>query len=163
MPRTRPAICAKSAARAFSLLEISIVLAIIGVLAAIAVPRFGNSITKQSADGAARRIAADLELARRTAINKSTAQTFRLLDGSAPGYTLVGLPHRDRPTETYSVSFAHDCYGAARVSYNFGGDLDLIFDMYGVPDSAAQLVVRVGAQQRTIVVDAQSGRASVSE
>jgi type II secretory pathway pseudopilin PulG len=139
------------------------VIAIIGILSAMAIPRFGNSIMLRSVDGAARRIAADFELARRHAMTASVAQTVRLQNGTDPGYTLVGLQHLDHPTQPYLVSFAQDCHGVALVSYNVGGDLELVFDMYGVPDSAGQLVIRAGSHQRTISIDAQTGRASVSE
>ncbi|MEK6674332.1 MAG: prepilin-type N-terminal cleavage/methylation domain-containing protein [Planctomycetota bacterium] len=148
---------------AFTLVEMVAVMVIIAVLSAMAVPRFGNSIALHSVDGAARRIAAEWDLARRIAMTKSQSKTIRLTNGTDPGYSLVGVPNPDHKAKTYSVSFAKDCHGVERVSYDFGGDLDLIFDMYGVPDSAGQLVIRLGAHQRTIAIDAQTGRASVSE
>ncbi|MFH0980184.1 MAG: prepilin-type N-terminal cleavage/methylation domain-containing protein [Planctomycetota bacterium] len=149
--------------RAFSLVELALVIAIIAILSAVAIPRFANSITLQSVDGAARRIAADFELARGHAMTASVSQTVRLHGGSDPGYTLVSLQHPDHPLQPYTVSLAKDCNGAERVSYDFGGDLELVYDMYGVPDSAGQFLIRVGAHYRTITVDVQTGRASVSE
>ncbi|MFN7613934.1 MAG: Tfp pilus assembly protein FimT/FimU, partial [Phycisphaerae bacterium] len=47
--------------RAFSMIELVIVLVIVGVTAAIAVPRYVNSVQRTKVDGAARRIAADIE------------------------------------------------------------------------------------------------------
>ncbi len=146
--------------RAFSLVELVLVIAIIGVLSAIAVPRFGNSIALHSVDGAARRIAADLKLARRQAMMTSTSQTFRT---DAAGYSLIGMPHLDHPNQEYRVQLDQDCHGAAWVSVNVGGDQDLVFNMYGVPDSAATLIIQVGDETRTITVAAETGRVDVLE
>lgn len=149
--------------RAFSLLELVLVVVIISTLAAMAVPRFGNVITRSRAQGAARRIAADLALVQQSAMTGSVARTFRLLGGADPGYELLGLAHPDRPTQPYVVSFRQDCHEIELVSYDFGGDSDLIFDMYGVPDTAARIIVRAGAYESTLNVDAQTGVVSIKE
>jgi hypothetical protein len=85
------------------------------------------------------------------------------VSGADPGYMLVGTPHPDRPTETYFVSLRRDCNGGEPVAQDFNGDSDLVFDMYGVPDSSAQIVIRAGAHKRTIDVDAFTGAVHVSE
>src|SRR5204863_23675 len=56
-----------SSRRAFSLIEITLVLMVMGVLAALAVPRYASALARYRADAAARRIVADLDLARTTA------------------------------------------------------------------------------------------------
>ena len=60
--------------RAFSLLELIIVLAIVAMMAAIAVPRFGSSYARYRADGAARQIAATLNLVQSDASISSSAR-----------------------------------------------------------------------------------------
>ncbi|MEK7391029.1 MAG: prepilin-type N-terminal cleavage/methylation domain-containing protein, partial [Fibrobacterota bacterium] len=144
----------------FSIVELVCVVVIIGILSTMAIPRFGNSIALHSADAAARRIGADLELARRRAMTTSVSQTVRLQSGKLANYTLVGFPNPNHPRQPYTVSLAKDCYGVELESYNVGGDLDLVFDMYGVPDSAGQIVIRIGAHTRTIAIDAGNGRTS---
>jgi len=44
------------------------------------------------------------------------------------------------------------------VSASFGGDATLIYDGFGKPDSGGQVVIAVGAYQKTILVDAGTGQ-----
>ncbi len=138
-------------------MELVVVMAIIAMLAAVALPRFGSSLTLQKADAAARRITADLTLARRNAMATSTPRTILLTTGANATYELVGMKHPDFQTRAYIVYLADDCYGAELVSYDFGGDKELVFDMYGVPDTGARLALRVGDSVRRIDVDADTG------
>ncbi len=146
--------------RAFSLVELVLVIAIIGVVSAVVVPRFVNSINRRSVEGAARRLAADLKLARRQAMATSASQTFHA-DGT--GYSLIGMHHLDHPDRAYRVELGRDCDGTAWVSVDIGGNPDLIFDMYGVPNSAATFVIRAGGCSRTITVDQSTGRVEIQE
>ncbi len=150
------------AGRAFTLIEVVMVVIILGILGAIAMPRVSNSITLHSVNGAARRIAADLDFARQHAMTASTSQTVQFSGGANAGYLLLGIPHPDHSHLAYRVVLAHDGHGAKVVSADFGGDSEIIFDMYGVPDSGGSVVIRVGDRYRTITVDADTGRASVS-
>ncbi len=144
----------------FTLPELALVLIIIGVLAAIAVPRFGNSIARQRVEAAARRVQVDISLARRNAKVSTTSQTVSF-DTAKNSYRLVGMMDRDHPAAEYRVSLSDEPYSTTIVSADFGGDAEIIFDGWGVPDSGGSVVVQVGSYQKTIDVDPDTGQASV--
>ena len=118
----------------FSAVELLITLAVMAVLAAIAVPRFGGSIGRYRGDLAARRIVQDLKLARSIALSRSTAQAV-LFDGYRHCYELVGMTDPDRVGRPYRVELARHPYEANLVKLDLGddGDRTIIFDGYGVP------------------------------
>ena len=144
----------------FSLIELVTVVVIIGLLASMAVPRFANSLAHRRVEAAARRIVVALALAQRHAKRSTTSQTVQF-DSSTHEYSLVGLPHPDLASLDYRVSLTEDPYGAVLVSADFGGDEELVFNIYGVPDSGGSVVIRVGDQIRTVTVDADTGKASL--
>lgn len=151
----------KPAARtAFSLIELVVVVVIIGIVSAIAMPRYANALAHHRVDAAVRRIVVDLSLAQRRAKISSTSQTVEFEVG-ANAYRLVGMPHLDRSSEEYAVLLSQEPYQATIVSADFGGDGQIIFDGYGVPDSGGLVIVQVGNYQKQIAVDAETGGASV--
>jgi type II secretory pathway pseudopilin PulG len=149
------------ATRAFSIAEVVLVLAIMAILAGIALPRFGNAMVRQRADGLARRIAADLERARSHAMRSGLSQTcrFTLADNR---YTLVGIPDPDHPASEYSVLVTASPNDGSLASFDLGGDGEIVFDMYGMPDSAGSVIIRVGDEYRTVTIDPESGETSVN-
>jgi len=138
------------------------VVVIIGMLAAMAIPRFANSLAHRRVEAAARRIAADLALAQRRAKFTSASQKVTF-DVVANSYLLVGVQHLDHPDEAYQVSLSEDPYRAAIVNVDFGATdpEEIVFDGYGVPDSGGTIVVDAGGNQKTVTVDPDTGRASV--
>jgi hypothetical protein len=83
---------------------------------------------------------------------------FRL---SQDGYVLAGIAPLDPHRSQYTVDLSARPYGAKLVSVEFGGDSAIEFDGWGLPDSGGTVTLSVGAMQRTISVDAETGKATI--
>jgi len=144
----------------FSLLELAMVLAIMGIVAAIAAPRYGQATARYRTDVAARRIAKDLALASRCARNAGASRTLAF-DSSGGEYTISGLAGLEKSAQSYRVDLSAEPYCTHVDSVDFGGDGKVTFNGYGVADSSGQVVLKSGDITRTITFDAASGRATV--
>ncbi len=157
-----PRLACRKARFAFTLLELIVVMAIIGVVASIAVPRYANFVARGRADAAARRVVADLAFAQRLARQSGSAQRVSF-STDLDRYVLVGVPDPDHAGQDYSVALPVDPYQARINSADFGGSLEIVFDGYGVPDNGGAVVVKVGDHARQIDVDPDTGRTTVCE
>ncbi len=144
----------------FSLLELLLVVAIVATLAAIAAPRYGAASARYQASFAARRIAADLELARQNAKASGAAKSV-VFSVAASQYQLPDLPAFDGKSGQYTVTLSDRPYQVTLVSADFGADQVVTFDGWGVPDSGGSVVIQLGAQQQTVTLDAETGKAQV--
>ncbi|MEW6253358.1 MAG: GspH/FimT family pseudopilin [Planctomycetota bacterium] len=145
---------------AFSLVELVLIIAILAVMASVAAPRFSNSINRQRLDAAARRIVADLEIARRRAEQASAGQRVVFSAAPASSYRLVGMADPDHPAREFIVQLAD--HGVYIVTADFGGDAELVFNGYGSPDSGGSIVIQAGRARRTVSL-AANGELSVAE
>ena len=148
---------------AFTLIELALVVAAVAVLSAIAVPRYGSALARYRVDLAAKRVAADLMLARSTARATSTTQ---VVDFSTPanGYTLINFRAPDGGASDYAVRLADEPYNAAIGAVGVGPDAAAVtvsFDRYGTPDRAGTVVVTSGGYAKTVALDAVTGKAVV--
>lgn len=147
--------------RAFSLVELVLVLAILVVGAAIAAPRYGESIARYRVEGAARRIAADIALAQASARAASASRTINFsVDKNE--YTITGVRALDGGAADYSVLLTDPPYQAYLSAAAFGDDAALTFDGFGVPDSAGSITVFVGRLARTVSVEAGTGATAIA-
>jgi MSHA pilin protein MshC len=148
----------------FSLLELLAVLAVLGVVTAVVLPRFGGAVNNYSLDSAAQRLVADLTLAQAQARTGSKPRTVQF---SVPNstYTLVGMNSINNPTASFVVKLTDRPYETSMVSAAFGGVVSVTtatvtFDMYGVPDNGGTVVLQRGPSQKTVTVDATTGKAT---
>ena len=146
--------------RAFSLIELVLVIAIISVMAAVALPRFAAAAWRQRADSAARRIVADLDYARTRAAARSATVTVTFND-KLHAYTLTGVPDIDRPADIYTVTLGDEPYRASIVSVNIDGGKQVDFDGFGRPAAGGSVVIAAGQAQRTVTIDPSTGKASI--
>ena len=132
---------------------------LMGIVAAAVLPRFSDALQRNRVTSAARRICADLRLARNTAIASSASKRidFNVLQHS---YTLVGVNSLDKPGTDYSQNLSGATYSTTIVSANLGGDASLSFDIYGRPDSGGTIVVQSGGTQATVTVSSATGEAT---
>ena len=135
-------------------------MALIAIFAAMAVPRYANAVGRYRAECAARRIVADLALARAKAKAASSTQgvTFNAVAGT---YTLSGLRDLDRPAAPYTVDLSAEPYHVKIAYADFGGVPQAQFDMYGNPLFDGKVTVRTGDYEQTVQVARADGTISL--
>ena len=146
--------------RAFSLIELVMVIGIMAIVAAIATPRYAQSVARYRVQTGARRMVQDLAMARERARSLGASQTV-VFNPRSDSYQIAGVRALNGTGSDYTVDLAGGLYRSKLVSANFGGDRTVVFNGYGYPDSGGTAVVRIGDITKTVVLDAQTGRAAV--
>ncbi|MHC4985372.1 MAG: prepilin-type N-terminal cleavage/methylation domain-containing protein [Planctomycetota bacterium] len=144
----------------FTLLELVLVLAIVGVLAAIAAPRLAASSAVHRAESAAWRVKMDLALARHLAKTSCADQSIGFAVAT-DDYTLPGVADANDTSGIYTVQLDDRPYDATIVSADFNSSTTVTFDGYGNPSSGGSVVIQAGHVTKTVVLDADSGEAAV--
>ncbi|HMQ15099.1 MAG TPA: prepilin-type N-terminal cleavage/methylation domain-containing protein [Phycisphaerae bacterium] len=135
----------------FTLVELVVVVIIISMVAAIAIPRLGGAMVRRRIEAAAQRVGADLDLARRQARLASQSRTVKF-DAVQHRYTIEGISDPDRPGEAYVVDLTAEPYRARVLFVRFGLDNELVFDGFGNPDEESDVVLHIGNVTRRVVV-----------
>jgi len=140
-----------AARRGFSLIEVTITMLVIGIMAAAAAPSYFSVVASKRAEMAACRIVADLSLARSQAQQSSQSRTVEF---DVPGnqYSLLNVDRLDRSTASHVVNLIDEPFSSQLVTATFGVDAIVIFDMYGRPDSEGTITVQSGNVLRTVTV-----------
>ena len=136
--------------RGFSYVEITIVVLILGIVSAIAAPRYRDMRQRYAADAAARRVSMDLAMARSHARMKGDSQTVSF-GPQGRNYTLPGVPDRRRGMQDYRADL-QGLYGAQIEVADFGGDRLVVFNRFGIPDSGGVVTVRAGAAAKSVTL-----------
>jgi len=114
--------------RAFTLVELILIIAFLGIFAAIAVPRFNFSgILRQEADTVARKIVTDLRRTRRLAISNAADNSvgFKLnMTGSSPytGYNIVDA-NSSETVDSHTIDSTITCTGGDEFAFGPLGNL----------------------------------------
>lgn len=146
-----------------TLVDVTLTIVIIGLLAAVGAPRFAHVLDGMNLEAGAQRVAADLRRARQQARAKGAPQSvvFSTTNGT---YELLAMHGSDRPGAPYLVDLAEPPYSVSLVSASLGAmgtGSTVVFDMYGRPDYGGTVVVAAGGQQRTIRIEGLTGRVSI--
>lgn len=139
--------------RGFSLVELVMVLVIIGVFAAIAVPRFAEATARKQLDAAADRVIADLNKAstRARAASQTAAVRFRV---DLDRYEADGTGG-----DTYTVQLDEPPYGVEITHARFGSTTTASFNAYGVPVETGSVTLTRGSNTVTVTLGS-SGEAT---
>ena len=146
----------------FSLLELVLVLAIIGIATAIAVPRYMGSIQNYRLNASARRMVTDLEFARSQAKATSSSRTFQVVVVD-DAYLIGEETQIDRASDTYRVDLKLAPYHTAIKSIDLGGDAELVFNGFGEPDSNGVIIINTLQGKKAILIDSVTGEISIYE
>jgi prepilin-type N-terminal cleavage/methylation domain-containing protein len=142
------------ARRAFSMIELVIVILIMSIFSAVAAPKFLDSLLFHHVESAVRRVKADIDYARQRARLTSTTQTVTFTGST---YTVSGMKSLDLNSSTYTVNLTRTPYSLDSATANFGGSQVLTFDGYGTPTSGGTVVLTAKAHHCTITVDGVTG------
>ncbi len=115
-----------------SLFEITIVMLVLGILAAVAAPRFSDSFQSSMLVAAANQIAGHVDYVRRVAVNEGKATSFHC-DSSTDRYWSgeVAFPHL--PGELLDVDIKAVHHPTFELTADFDGQSSLAFDFDGIP------------------------------
>ena len=147
--------------RGFTLVDMTVTLLLMGIMAAVAAPRFADALQFHRANSAAKRVAADLNLARKYAMTASAAQSVTFVVAGDSYSVTSGLKDLDKVTQPYAVTISDWPYQTQITSASFGGSQTIVFNGFGKPNDAGTVVVQAGNYQETIAVDAITGEATV--
>lgn len=145
-----------------TLIDLVITVLILSIVAAAAAPRFADAIHRSRGNSAAGRIKSDLEWARQHALSTSSSQTIQF-DAIAHNYRILSFKHLNNSGAPYVVELDDSPYDAELVSAEFGsvGETEVTFDLYGQPDNTGTIIVRSGGYQRTIIIEAETGKVTI--
>jgi prepilin-type N-terminal cleavage/methylation domain-containing protein len=144
---------------AFTLVELAIVVMIMSVLVAVAVPTFFDSLLFHRVESAARRVKSDLELARKMA--RLTSST-RSVSFTGSVYTLAAIKALDHPNDVYSVDLAAAPFELDTVNVDFNGSTSVSFDGYGTPSDGGSIVLKSKELQCTVTLDGVTGDVTIT-
>ncbi|HRJ49729.1 MAG: prepilin-type N-terminal cleavage/methylation domain-containing protein [Phycisphaeraceae bacterium] len=130
-----------SASRAFSLVELVIVVAIMGLAATLAAPRLSAVLGRQRASQAGARVKS--ELARVSSLARATSRPWTVTF-SAAGLSVSGA---DAAGEAVSwlVSLSDEPYLSRITTINFGADNAVIYNGHGLPTESGKVELRSGS------------------
>jgi prepilin-type N-terminal cleavage/methylation domain-containing protein len=143
-----------------SLIELIVVVLILGIMSAVATPQYFDAMEQYRAEAAAKRVRNDLELAQRNAKSASADRTVAF-SVNLESYRLSDIDDPNHPNTAYVVDLTNTGYTADLASADFGGNATVTFDRYGQPDNGGTVVIQSGSYQKTIAVDATTGRATI--
>ena len=146
--------------RAFTILELVMVLVALALLAAVAAPRYASSLANYHVDAAARRVAADLAFVQAQARATSKPQTITFTPAGLR-YQVVAVSGLDNRAGGYAVDLSADPYRLTGLTAKFGTKTQITFDQYGTPDNAGTVTVAVGTTSKTVTLDAATGKLTV--
>lgn len=133
----------------FTLVELVLVIIIIGVVGAIALPHFAQANARQQLEAATNRVENDIELAKNRARAASASVTMEF-NRIKESYTLDAVGG-----EALTVKLAEPPYRARLGNVDFEGSTTVTFNGYGIPSSEGLIVVKV-TNSKLIVLNISS-------
>jgi type II secretory pathway pseudopilin PulG len=151
---------------ATSMIDLVICVLVMGIMAAVALPKFSSAVASLRCEAVAKRIASDLNYARRMSMQTSLETEVGFRNFPA-GYDMLNVESPIRPNKQYVVNLSDIDSAVGLTSFSFDGKSKLKFNAYGRPLvnsgplKVGQIVVSCGTFQYKAVIDPSTGEAQV--
>lgn len=151
------------------MIDLVITVIIIGIVAAVAAPKYAAATERYRVQAAAKQIIHDLNYARRNAIATSKSRTVTFSTTNSE-YELLNIADLDHPGQTYKVELTKTGYPVILITADFGGQPDVTFDIHGNPYAGTDtntplgtnsIVIKSGTATATITIDPATGEAQL--
>lgn len=159
--------------RAYTLIELAIVLLVLAIAAALTIPLFGNSNTTKLR-AAANILAADIAYTQSESIAHGDDLRLLVINADHTGYRIATQSHPDTAItnpvnhEPYQVTFGQGdqrtLTGVTITATNLSSNNQLIFGALGQLDQTepAVLTLSAGNSSLTVTVDPSTGQTTIS-
>lgn len=149
--------------RAFTLIELTVVLLIMVLLASMAAPSYYNSIHYHQCSTSAQRVKVDLELARQQAIQTGTMTTVSF-DVASDLYRMPPLSGLAAGVANSSqVDLSEDPYKCDLSSALFKSQPWITFDRFGLPHAGGAVHLTSGGYTFAVTVAGATGQVTVHQ
>jgi prepilin-type N-terminal cleavage/methylation domain-containing protein len=139
--------------RGFTLIEVVLVVAIVAVFAAMAMPRFAASNDRYRVDLAARKLIADIQYIRSVARARGTITTLTF-DAAGTSYSLGGVTDAGTPVSAQTIRLDEppfSCKATTTLKLAAGTSTSVVsFNAFGIPDATGDVTFMVGGGARTV-------------
>ncbi|GAB5495148.1 MAG: hypothetical protein Phyf2KO_02280 [Phycisphaerales bacterium] len=157
-PKTNPnALADDTRSRAFTLMELIIVIVIISVTAAVALPRMSGASSRYRVDAAVQQLLADINITAAAANSASETKSITF-DASNETYVMVGRPSPSNPALDHTVNLSVEPFNINLLGVSLG-DNQLDISGHGLLLESGQVTLAAGRNARRVVFT--SGSASV--
>jgi prepilin-type N-terminal cleavage/methylation domain-containing protein len=149
----------------FTLIELVMVLVIIAVTSAVAIPRFAGATQDYRASMAAQRLVADLAMVQSRANLTSTTLTVTFSAGTGK-YTVPGVPDLRTGAAPFSTDLGDSPFNTTFASITLGGvtrtngPITLSYTGLGIPSAGGTLTLSARSVSLVVTVDGASGKAT---
>lgn len=150
------------------MIELVIVVLLMGIMAAAAAPRFSGALAERRAKTVARRLVADLRLARRHAMSTSSNQAVEFFTTPSHGYRLPGMAPPGQASADREVVFS-ELAGSTTHAADFDGETTILFNGFGKPLAGSppaplvngSVAITSGGISHVVIINPTTGRASL--
>lgn len=136
--------------RAFTLIELVVVIFIMAIMASIAIPRYASATNRYRVDAAVQQILADINMTAAVANRASASRTISF-NADSDHYTLEDQASPADPASDWIIELGLEPFSVNLARVSFGADERLPISGHGLLTESGELTVTAGRTARRLI------------